>query len=278
MSNIDHLLAAKNFSFRKLDVTQLDPGDQHYDLVFHFASRASPEEYQRHPIETLTANSQGTQNTLELARKCNAVLVYASTSEVYGDAEEIPTRESYWGKVNPIGPRSCYDEGKRYAEALCTAYVKSYGLDVRIIRIFNTFGPRIRADGIYARAVPRFMTQALSGKSITVHGDGDQTRSFCYITDTVGGILRAATRKGMKGEVINIGSPREITILELAKKIKTIAGSRSKITFIPRPADDPQRRCPDISKARELLNWSPTVALEDALHKTISWFIGQEEG
>ena len=270
--NIQHLFDAKNFTFRKCDVTQPNLKNEKYDLILHFASRASPEEYQQHPIETLTANSQGTQEMLELARKQDAVLVYASSSEVYGDTEVIPMPETYWGRVNPIGPRSCYDEGKRYGEALCMAYRRTYNLDARILRLFNTYGPRIRHEGAYARAVPRFIHQALKGEDITVFGDGKQTRSFCYVTDTISGILKVASNPKAKGEVFNVGNPEEITIRTLAEKVKTLTNSTSKIVHKPLPEDDPKRRCPDIRKARNLLDWSPRVRLEEGLQKTIEWF------
>lgn len=270
--NIAHLIGTSDFTFSESDTTKLDLTNHKYDFVFHFASRASPEDYQQHPIETLTSNSQGTQNALEIARVNDATLVYASTSEVYGDAEVVPTPESYWGRVNPLGVRSCYDEGKRYGEALCMAYLRTYSLDARIVRIFNTYGPRIRSDGAYARALPRFIQQALKGQEITVFGDGGQTRSFSYVTDTVTGILKAATVSVSKGEVFNIGNPHEITILELAQKIKSLAGSNSPIVHQPLPQDDPKRRCPDISKAKSVLDWQPKVPLEEGLKKTIIWF------
>jgi len=270
--NIEHLLNAREFKFHDLDVTEPDLKDEKCDLILHFASRASPEEYEQHPIETLTANSQGTQNMLELAHKNDASLVYASTSEVYGDPQMIPTPEKYWGNVNPIGPRSCYDEAKRFGEALCMAYHRAQGLDVRIVRIFNSYGPRLRSDGFYARALSRFIDQALSGRDITVYGKGDQTRSFCYVTDAVTAILLAASRKEMKGEVVNIGNPQEVRVLELAEKIKALTNTNSEITFHPRPPDDPQRRCPDISEAKKVLGWAPTVTLDEGLRKTIEWF------
>ena len=272
MENIDHLFDAGSFKFRKTDATRPDLKQKKYELIIHLASRASPEEYQRHPIETLTANSLGTHNMLELARKSDATFLYASSSEVYGDAEEIPTPETYWGKVSPIGLRSCYDEGKRYGEALCMAYMRSYGTDVRITRLFNTFGPRIRADGAYARVVPRFISQALAGDDITVFGDGKQTRSFCYITDAILGILRIAAHSKARGEVFNVGNPQEITILDLAHKIKELAGTESKIVHKSLPPDDPRKRCPEISKAHELLGWLPKIGLETGLRKTIPWF------
>jgi UDP-glucuronate decarboxylase len=272
-SSIRHLSDASNFSFRKLDVTESNSHDGECEVIIHLASRASPEEYQVHPIETLVTNSRGTQNMLELARKNDAVLLYASTSEIYGDATVIPTPESYWGNVNPIGMRSCYDEGKRFGEALCVAYHRTYGSSVRILRLFNTYGPRLRADGLYGRAVSKFIEQALSGSHITVYGNGAQTRSFCYVTDTVAAMIRAATCEKMNGEIVNIGNPIETTILELAEKVKAITNSQSEIRLLPRCPDDPQRRCPDISKANRILKWSPSVTLDEGLKKTIEWFL-----
>ena len=269
--NIEHLDDAKNFMFKKMDVTKPDL-DEMYCLIFHLASRASPSDYQQYPIQTLLANSVGTWKMLELARKSDAILMYASSSEVYGDAQVIPTPESYWGKVNPVGLRSCYDEGKRFGEALCMAYLRSYRLDVRIARIFNTFGPRIREDGAYGRVVSRFITQALRADDITVYGDGSQTRSLCYISDTLAGILKMVSSEKGKGEVFNIGNPREMSILDLAKKVNDLTGRKSRIVHEPLPPDDPARRCPDISKARQLLNWEPKIGLEEALKTTIDWF------
>ena len=273
--NINHLRRNKAFRFIQSDVSELHMPANRFDYVLHLASRASPEEYQQHPIETLITNSQGTQILLEIARKSDAPLLYASSSEVYGEAEIIPTPETYAGKVDPLGARSCYEEGKRFGEALCIAYHKSYGLDTRIIRIFNTYGPRIRADGIYARVIPRFIKQALKGKEITVYGDGSQTRSFCYVTDTITAILKMLQAKSMKEKVVNIGNPEQTSILTLAKKIKSLTNSKSRITFHPRPQGDPQRRCPDITRAREKLNWQPKVTLEEGLQKTITWFRGR---
>jgi UDP-glucuronate decarboxylase len=240
-----------------------------YDIIFHLASRASPEEYQTHPIETLKANSLGTLRILEKAVRDNSTVVYASSSEVYGDASIIPTPETYYGHVNPIGPRSCYDEGKRFGEALCIAYYRQHRANVRIARIFNTYGPRIREDGIYARALPRFISQALDNRPITIYGDGYQTRSFCYITDTISALLELSQRDDMAGEVFNIGSPGEITILELAKKIVKETNSKFEIEFLPPRPDDPKRRCPDITKATSLLGWKPKVTLDEGLRKTI---------
>ncbi len=272
--NLERIFSHQNFNLTKIDVARSSM-ELKADLILHLASHASPEEYQQHPVETLAANSDGTRNMLELARKNDASLLFASSSEVYGDAEIIPTPESYWGRVNPIGPRSCYDEGKRFGEALCMAYNRAYGIDVRITRIFNTFGPRLRADGFYARALSRFMIQALSGTDVTVYGNGDQTRSFCYVSDLVIALLLAATRPEMKARVVNVGNSQEISILSLAKRIIRIVGSKSKITFHRRPADDPQRRCPDISQSRMLLSWAPRVSLEEGLSKTLEWFRGE---
>jgi UDP-glucuronate decarboxylase len=272
MRNVSHLIHRTGFRFVNWDVTKASPKIDKCDLIFHLASHPSPEEYQDHPVETILGNSQGTLNMLEVAKENHAVLLFASSSEVYGDAQVVPTPETYWGNVNPIGPRSCYDEGKRFGEALCMAYHRAYGLDVRIVRIFNTYGPRLRADGLYARALSRFIKQALSGSDLTVYGRGDQTRSFCYITDTVHALLLAATKEEMKAQVVNIGNPHEIPILSLAQTIIRIVGSKSQITYHERPVDDPQRRCPDISRSRALLSWAPSVSLEDGLARVVKWF------
>lgn len=271
--NIDHLLEKPRFNFVNEDVCNFKSNIK-YDYVLHLASRASPEEYQKHPIETLQANSLGSYNMLELARKNDVTILFTSTSEVYGDAQLVPTPETYWGNVNPVGIRSCYDEGKRFAEALFMAYHKEHGLDVRVARIFNTYGPRIRADGAYGRAIPRFISQTLSNRPITVYGDGTQTRSFCYVTDTATGLLKLLTSENAEGEIVNIGNPKEMTILELAQKIKQLTESSSRLSFQPLPADDPKRRCPDIGKAEKVLGWSPKVSLEHGLQRTITWFRG----
>ena len=271
-SNIDHLLGLKNFHLIRTEVEEINADLGKFDLVMHFASRASPIDYQNHPVQTLTANSIGTMKTLELARISNATFLYASSSEVYGNAGTIPTPEHYWGKVNPIGSRSCYDEGKRFGEALCTAYHKQHGVDARIARIFNTYGPRLREEGGYGRAISRFIAQALKGEDITVYGDGSQTRSFCYVTDTILGILKLATSHKTRGETINIGNPLETRIIDLAHLVKKLTNSNSKITFHPLPPDDPKRRCPDITKAKRLLNWQPEIPLEEGLNETIEWF------
>lgn len=272
IENIDHLLReCKGFRFIKADISKANLSGR-FDYIMHLASPAAPREYQRIPVETMLANSLGTLNVLEIARKNDAVVLYTSTSEVYGDAQVIPTPEDYWGYVNPIGLRSCYDESKRFSEALLMAYMRQYGMDVRIVRIFNTYGPRMRSDNVYGRVIPRFIKQAISGKPITVYGDGSQTRSFCYISDTVEGLIRALLKREARGEVINIGNPHEISILELAKLIKKIVGSNSRITFKKLPEDDPRRRVPDITKARKLLDWRPRVDLEEGLKITVQWF------
>jgi UDP-glucuronate decarboxylase len=253
------------------DVTHCNFKDR-YDYILHLASRASPEDYQRYPIETLLANSLGSYQMLELARKFDARILFASSSEVYGDAKDVPTVESYWGNVNPIGLRSCYDVGKRFGEALFMAYYRNYGVDTRIVRIFNTYGPRLRADGPYGRVLSRFILQALCGQDITVYGNGMQTRSFCYVSDTSTAILKMLTTKELQGEVINVGNPVETTIWKLATLVKEVTNSDSKIVFYPSPPDDPKRRCPDINKAVQLLGWRPLVRLEEGLNRTISWF------
>jgi UDP-glucuronate decarboxylase len=269
--NVDHLLKKRNFRMVKEDVSSFE-SDESYDFVLHFASRASPEEYQLNPVKTLLANSHGSYRLLELARKHDSKILFASSSEVYGDAEVIPTPESYWGNVNPVGVRSCYDESKRFGEALFMAFHREYKLDARIARIHNTYGPRLRADDAFARALSRFVRQALENEDLTVCGDGTQTRSFCYVTDTVTGILLMLTSPRSVGEVINVGSADEIRILDLAKKIREIVGSKSKVVFKPLPDDDPRRRCPDISKANELLGWHATIDLGTGLNRTINWF------
>ncbi len=271
MKNIDHLTKNPKFKIAKCDVCAFQSKDK-FEVIFHMAGHASPEEYQVHPIETLKTSSSGTVSMAELARKNDAPLLFASTSEVYGDAEVVPTPESYWGKVNPIGPRSCYDEGKRFAEALLIAYFNQYGLDVRIPRIFNSYGPRLREDGLYGRAMSRFIMQALADEPITVYGDGKQTRSFCYLSDTVTGLLLLTSCEKAKGEVVNVGNAQEVTILELANRIKEQTKCKSPLTFHPLPKDDPKRRCPDTSKLEKLVGWKPQVKFENGLKRTITWF------
>ena len=238
------------------------------DLVLHLASPASPHDYARHPIETLKAGAHGTLNALELAHRKGARFLLASTSEVYGDPLVHPQVESYWGNVNPVGPRSQYDEAKRYAEALTTAYRTTLGVDTVIVRLFNTYGPRMRPkDG---RAVPTFITQALAGEPLTVAGDGAQTRSICYVDDTVSGILAAAA-SGHTGP-INLGNPVELSVLDLARHVRDLCGSASPIVFVERPGDDPSLRRPDIGLARAALDWQPVVDFDKGLTMTIDWF------
>jgi UDP-glucuronate decarboxylase len=270
-NNIDHLTKNPKFKLVRCDVSAFQSNDK-FDFILHMAGHASPEEYQVHQIETLQTSAFGSANMAEIARKNDATLLFASTSEVYGDAEVVPTPESYWGKVNPIGPRSCYDEGKRFAEALLVAYHKQYGLDVKIPRIFNSYGPRLREDGLYGRAMSRFIMQALADDPITVYGDGKQTRSFCYVTDTVTGLMLLTANEKAKGEVVNVGNSQEVTILELARRIKEITRCKSSLTFHPLPKDDPKRRCPDTRKLEALVGWKPQIRFEDGLRRTIKWF------
>ncbi len=271
IKNIDHLTKNPRFKLVKSDVCMFESKVK-FDFILHMAGHASPDEYQVHPIETLQTSAVGTEKMAELARKNDSTLLFASTSEVYGDAEIVPTPESYWGKVNPVGPRSCYDEGKRFAEALLMAYGKQYGLDVRVPRIFNSYGPRLREDGLYGRAMSRFILQATTNQPITVYGDGKQTRSFCYITDTVTGLMLLTTNSKAKGEVVNVGNTQEVSILELAKKVKETTKCKSTIEFHPLPKDDPKRRCPDTNKLERLVGWKPTVSFEEGLKRTVTWF------
>lgn len=268
--NISHLMDKGNFKFVKQDIVDFKTSDQ-FDIIFHFASRASPDDYFKNQIETLVTNSNGTKNLLDIAKRSKSKFIISSTSEVYGDATVVPTPEEYWGNVNPVGDRSCYDEGKRFAEALCIAYKNEFGLDIRIVRIFNTYGPRIRKDGQYGRALPRFIANALDNKDITIFGDGKQTRSFCYISDTVYGILLhvLGTHKEI---IINIGNEKELSINELAEKIVLTINSKSKVIHTERAPDDPHRRRPDITKAKNHLKWNPVVDLDLGLKKTIEWF------
>jgi len=271
-SNVSSMMDRANFKFVQHDVTQPIFFDEPIDIVMHLASRASPFEFEKYPIQILKANTLGIWVALGIAKKYNARFLYTSTSEIYGCAEEIPTTEEYRGNVNPIGPRSCYDEAKRCGESYVIAYKMQHGLDVRIARIFNTYGPRMRAEGLYGRVIPRFIEQALSNKPITIFGDGLQTRSFCYVTDQVEGLLKLAFLDEAKGEVVNIGSDKEITILELAKLVNELTNSSSEMEFHPLPKDDPLRRKPEISKAKEILGWMPKVSLEEGLKRTIEWF------
>lgn len=278
-NNLISLMDNPKFSLLEFDVSKpLDPiidrfGD--VDSVFHLASPASPNKksarsYMNNPLETMYVNSYGTFNLLELAKKKGARFLYASTSEVYGDAQVSPQPETYFGNVNPNGVRSVYDEGKRFGEAATFAYLRKFDTDVRIIRIFNTYGPFMHKDD--GRVVSDFINQGLQGVSLTIFGDGKQTRSFCYIDDLVEGIMKAMFTEGTKGEVINLGNPDERTIAELAEMITHLTGTQSKTEYEPLPQDDPKQRRPDISKAKQLLQWEPKVPLEDGLKKTIEYF------
>ncbi|MEV0973039.1 UDP-glucuronic acid decarboxylase family protein [Microtetraspora glauca] len=267
-SNVEHLMGRPGFRLLECDLTGFVhvPGD--VDLVLHFASAASPADYLRHPIETLKVGSLGTLHALGLAKEKDARFVLASTSEVYGDPLEHPQKETYWGNVNPVGPRSVYDEAKRFAESLTTAYRDSRGTDTAIVRIFNTYGPRMRPhDG---RAIPTFIRQAIMDEPITVTGDGEQTRSICYVDDTVEGII-ALAGSDFEGPV-NIGNPAELSMIDLAGMIRDLAGSSSPIRFVPRPVDDPAVRRPDASLAAERLGWRPRVDPVTGLRRTIAWF------
>jgi len=268
-TNLSNLLGCKGFKFIKQDVSDSFELESKVDLVLHLASRASPFEFEKFPLEILKANTFGTLNALEIAREHGARFLFASTSEVYGNPSLVPTPESYFGNVNPVGVRGCYDESKRCGEAYVMAYRKQYAMDIRIARIFNTYGPRMRADGIYGRVTQRFIAQALNGEPITIFGTGEQTRSFCYMTDGIEGLLRLAHFEEASGEIINIGNDKEITVMELADTIINLTNSASEIVFYPLPEDDPLKRCPDITKARDILSWKPRVKLEDGLSKTI---------
>ncbi|WP_106437960.1 MULTISPECIES: UDP-glucuronic acid decarboxylase family protein [Kitasatospora] len=267
LDNLSHLRSADGFRFQADDVTRPFTVAGPVDFVFHLASPASPLDYARHPLATLKVGAIGTLNALEMAEAKRARFLLASTSEVYGDPLVHPQPEQYWGNVNPIGPRSVYDEAKRYAEALTSCFHRTGGTRTRIVRIFNTYGPRMRADD--GRAVPAFIQQALAGEPITVAGDGGQTRSLCFVADTVEGLL--ATTAAEYAGPVNIGNPHEITMLQLAEEIRTMTGSASAITFVPLPADDPKRRCPDITAARAHLDWEPTTHLRDGLRQTLDW-------
>lgn len=267
ISNIAHI-RNQNFLFIKHDVTNYIYVEGQLDYLLHLASPASPIDYEKLPIQTLKVGSLGTHKALGLAKEKKATFLLASTSEVYGDPLIHPQSEEYWGNVNPIGPRGVYDEAKRFAEAMTMAYHRVHGVDTRIIRIFNTYGPRMRLED--GRAIPSFVTQALRGEDISVFGDGSQTRSFCFVSDLVEGIYRVL----MAGETrpVNLGNPRELTILELAREIVHLTESRSKIVFTPLPQDDPKRRQPDISRARQLCGWDPKVEFAVGLRETIAYF------
>jgi UDP-glucuronate decarboxylase len=285
--NISHLMDGKNFRFINHDISEpiyfglthhpkgVCVGDiKKIDIVMHMASRASPFEFKRYPIPILKSNTLGTMNALGIAKAHNALFFYTSTSEVYGNPpkDTIPTSEDYFGHVNPVGPRSCYDESKRAGEAFVKAYELQHKIKTKIVRIFNTSGPRIRHGPEFGRVIPNFIHQALNDNDISVFGDGSQTRSFTYVVDEIEGILKIVHNDQAIGDVINLGNNKEYTILELAKIIKELAQSNSKIVFKPLPIDDPVRRCPDITKAKKLLNWEPKTPLREGLEKTIAWF------
>jgi dTDP-glucose 4,6-dehydratase len=270
MNNIHHLIGNDDFEFIKHDVTNYIYISGDLDLILHFASPASPIDYLEMPIQTLKVGSLGTHKALGLAKAKNARFLLASTSEVYGDPQIHPQKENYWGNVNPIGVRGVYDEAKRFAEAMTMAYHRFHKVDTRIVRIFNTYGTRMRLND--GRALPAFMSQALKGDDITVFGDGQQTRSFCYVDDLMDGIYKLS--QSDYNEPVNIGNPEEITILDFAKEIIEITGSSSKITHKPLPKDDPSIRQPDITLAKKLLNWEPTISRREGLMKTIEFFKG----
>ena len=267
MANLEHLLDESRFEFVERDVCQpFDPGE--VDYVFHFASPASPVDYLRHGIETLQVGSAGAINCLEIAKKYSAKFLLASTSECYGDPLEHPQKESYWGHVNPVGPRSVYDEAKRFAEAATMAYHRTYQVDTRIVRIFNTYGPRLKLDD--GRVISNFMKQALRGEPLTVYGDGLQTRSFCYVSDEIAGIMALA--QSDEHLPVNIGNPSEFTMLECAQLVLDVTGSQSELRFEALPQDDPKQRRPDISKARTLLGWEPKIDLRTGLQLSLEYF------
>ncbi len=273
MANVRHLSKDKNFEFVKHNVSEHIGVKGRIDYILHFASPASPIDYLKYPIPTLKVGSLGTHNALGLAKAKKAAFLLASTSEVYGDPLVNPQPEDYWGNVNPVGPRGVYDEAKRFAEAITMAYHRYHGLDTKIVRIFNTYGERMREND--GRAIPNFISQALKNKPITVYGDGSQTRSFCYVSDLVDGIYKLLMSR--EHDPVNIGNPNEMTLLELAGAIIKLTGSRSNIIYKDLPVDDPKVRRPNIAKAKELLGWGPKVDLERGLLKTISYFCHCEE-
>lgn len=271
--NIQSLLVNPKFQFIKHDVSQPLPDNLSAQAIFHLASPASPNKdnprsYIHFPIETLLVNSYGTFLLLEKARQWRAKFLFTSSSEVYGDPKLHPQKEDYWGNVNPVGARSCYDEGKRFGESMSFTYWRKFGTPAYIARVFNTYGPRMPDDG---RVILTFIKQALAGKPLTIFGDGKQTRSFCFIDDLVEGLLKMIFEDNVKGEIFNLGNPKEYNILELANLIKNLTGSKSELTYGPLPENDPLRRCPDIEKAKKMLGWEPKVTLEEGLSKTIEY-------
>ena len=267
-SNVGHLLPHPKFRFARQDVSRYIDVPGPVDAVLHFASPASPPDYLKMPIQTMKVGALGSHNALGLALAKKAKFLLASTSECYGDPEVSPQPESYWGRVNPIGPRGVYDESKRFAEALTMAYHRYHGVDTRIVRIFNTYGPRMRLND--GRALPNFLYQSLTGQPLTVYGDGKQTRSFCYVSDLLDGIYRLL--ESDEHDPVNIGNPHEITILEFAERVRALVGSKEPIVFQPLPQGDPKQRCPDITKARHVLKWEPKVNLEEGLKRTYDYF------
>ncbi len=271
--NIESLLKNQNFKFLEEDVVKhslMDVLVTGASYIFHLASPASPVDYQSYPEETLLVNSEGTLNMLNMAKSLDAKFLLASTSEVYGDPEVSPQKETYWGNVNSFGPRSCYDESKRFAETATYVFLKKHNIDARIVRIFNTYGPKMQHDD--GRVVSNFINQAINNKPLTIYGDGTQTRSFCYVSDMVEGLVKAMFTEGTKGEIFNLGNPEEYSMLDLAKKIKQMAGSVSEVVFNELPPDDPKQRRPDITKAGRVLNWKPTVSVDEGLEKTIEYY------
>jgi len=268
--NVAHLAAEPRFTLIEADITRPLDWPDSVDYLFHMASPASPIAYWRLPVETATVNAIGSHNALELALRSGARFLLSSTSEVYGDPLVHPQVESYWGNVNPIGPRACYDEGKRFAEALTVSYHRAHGLDARIVRIFNTYGPRSDPDD--GRLVPNFIRQAIRGEPLPVHGDGSQTRSLCYVDDLVQGLMRAMFAPDVSGQVFNLGNPDEHTVLEYAEIIREACGSSSEIEWLPAREEEPARRRPDITRAREVLGWQPVTPLRQGLERTVAWF------
>lgn len=270
--NLDGLVVRPGFTVLQQDVTQPLVAGVRARRIYHLASPASVPDYLSRPIETLMVNSKGTERMLDLARRCGGRLLFTSTSEVYGDPLVHPQPETYRGNVNPIGPRACYDEGKRFGEALTMEYVRSFGVDARIVRLFNTYGPHSRPDD--GRIVPNFVLQALRREPITIYGDGSQTRSFCYVSDVVRGLMLAMEQPETAGQVFNLGNPDEYSVLEFARLVSRELGSDAGVTFRPLPDDDPVRRKPDITRAREVLGWWPEVPLGEGIRRTAGWFRG----
>lgn len=268
--NLQSIMQNPLFSFEEIDICTLYRSETRLDLIYHLASPASPKDYLAHPLETLKTNSVGTWNIVELAEQHRARLIVASTSEVYGDPLEVPQKEKYWGNVNPVGPRSPYDEGKRFSEAVCAAFTHVYGADARIVRIFNTYGPRLRPED--GRVISNFIWQALRGQPLTVYGDGSQTRSFLYIGDLIRALLLMAEVQERPPGPVNLGNPVETTVGDLAKLVIRLTGSKSRIEYKPLPQDDPKRRLPSIERAQKYLGWSPQVSLEKGLEETITYF------